>query len=301
MNNKLKYIFLILVLSLSLSCDSKKKPIKENIEKNSIINYKDVYGQEIKLDYYPKRIISLSPAITELFYELESGYKLIARTDFCYYPKDSVRLIPSVGGINNSNLEKILTLKPDLIITSSIFSKSMSESIKNAGIPIISLPEKPKIEGLFETLNTLGIILDKKDKALEIIRNFQTRLDIIKEKTKLKSIKPKVYYVIQYGAGGDFSAGEDTYINEIIKLSEGDNIAKTTKNWSFSKEEIFANQPDYIFLRKEDSSRFVNTHPYNQLKAVKNNKVFGIESSWMDIQSSRTLLAIEFISKIIND
>ncbi|MDD3724479.1 MAG: ABC transporter substrate-binding protein [Bacteroidales bacterium] len=292
--------FLLAIIIFSFSSCNKNSKDKNNSNQDYILKLKDTYGQEIKLKTLPKRIISLSPAITELVFELESGYKLIGRTDFCNYPKDSVKNIPTVGGINNASIEMIISLKPDLVITSSVFTKSMSQTIQNAGIQIISLPEKPEIQGLYETLNTLGKILDKEEKSKEIIDNFKASLNNITSSRINKSIKPKVYYVIQYGVGGDFSAGENTFINEIIELSGGENIAKKTKNWSFSKEEIFANQPDYIFLRKEDSAQFVKTHPYNTLNAVKNKRVYGIESSWMDIQSSRTLKAIEYISNIIN-
>ena len=291
------YITLVFSLLL-LSCMGNQSKSKEDQE--CLLQIVDIYGQELNLSQYPQTIVSLSPGITELIYELNSGYKLIGRTDYCKHPFDSIKHIESVGGINNASIEKIISLNPDLVITSSIFTKSMSESIQGAGIPILSLPEKPQIEGLYETLTTLGEILDQRAEAEEIISDFKDRLSQLKTSQPTYKQPPKVYYVIQFGAGGDYTAGENTYIDEIITLSGGENIAKSTTNWSFSKEELFANQPDYIFLRHEDSAQFVTTHPYNNLHAVKNSQVYGIESSWVDIQSSRTLKAIEFISGVIN-
>lgn len=310
MKFSLKYILFLSLILIIISCNSDNKNNSNNLKNKDVLVIKDYYNIKVGLKEYPKRIVSVSPAITELFYEFESGYKLIGRTDFCNYPKDSVKNIKSIGGINNANIEQIISLHPDLVITSSIFTKKMADVIKGAGIPIISFPEKMNIEGVYETIDILGKILDKKKKADSIINNIKNRLREINHNRELslgsgsstKAIRtlPKVYYVIQYGSSGDFSAGKDTYINEIISLAGGDNIAKNTKNWSFSKEQLFANQPDYIFLRKEDSAQFIKTSPYNQLKAVKEKRVYGIESAWMDIQSSRTLLAIDFISKTIN-
>jgi iron complex transport system substrate-binding protein len=253
----------------------------------------------------PKKIVSVSPAITEIIFDLDCGNRLIGRTDFCTYPKE-VKNIKSIGGINNSNLEMIISMRPDLVITSSIFTKKMFQTIETSGIPIISFKERNTIDGMYDVIRMLGDILDKKDKANEIIDNSKQRLKEIKEKreniNKAKGLKtlPKIYYVVGFGSSGDFSAGKDTYINEIITLAGGDNIAKNSINWSFSTEELFAKQPDYIFVRKEDSASFVNTHPYKELKAVKNKKVYGIDSEIMDIQTPRSIEAIEFISKVIS-
>ena len=265
-----------------------------------------VISQKNHLKKTPVKVVSVSPAVTEILFALDCGDRLIGRTDFCNYPPEA-KNIKSIGGINNANLEEIIKLQPDLVITSSIFTKKMFETIEDAGIPIISFKETNTIEGLYETIEMLGKVMDKETKAKSIIDKFEEDLKIVKtkrdsiQKLRKTSSLPKVYYVVGFGQMGDFSAGKNTFINEIITLAKGDNIAKESINWSFSKEEIFANQPDYIFIRKEDSAQFVKTHPYNTLKAVKQNRVYGIESNLMDILSPRTIKAIEFISEKISD
>lgn len=289
MLTNIKKLSLILILIFFYSCNK-----SNDTKPNYIASTKN------PIEKTPTRVVSVSPAITEILFELDCGNRLVGRTEFCNYPKEAEN-IKSIGGINNANLEEIINLKPDLVITSSIFTKKMFQTIEDASIPIISFKETNTIEGMFEIIEKLGKIMDKEAKSKEIITKFN------KELTKLKSLQkrkdnislPKVYYVVGFGQTGDFSAGENTFINEIITLAGGNNIAKKSVNWSFSKEEIFANQPDYIFIRKEDSARFVNTHPYNQLKAVKEGKVFGIESNLMDIQTPKTIKAIEFISSVI--
>ena len=300
-----KYILIALTLissSLFLSCKGGDKDMKKN-------NY--VVSKVAPIKSVPKTIVSVSPAITSIIFDLGCGDKLIGRTDFCTYPPQ-VKNIKSIGGINNANLEMIISMQPDLVITSSIFTKKMFETIESSKIPIISFKETNEIEGMYDIIEVLGDILDKKDEADEIISDCKTKLQEIKSKRqKIESKKefaeskkenhnmPKVYYVIGYGQSGDFSAGKDTYINQIITLAGGDNIAKNSINWSFSTEELFSQQPDYIFIRTEDSANFVRTYPYTKLNAVKYNKVFGIESQLMDLQTPRSIKAIEFISEIL--
>ncbi len=295
-----KYIILLLLLFSSVyftSCKGGDKDMKKN-------NY--VISTKSPIKSVPKTIVSVSPAITSILFDLECGDRLIGRTEFCTYPPQ-VKNIRSIGGINNANLEMIISMQPDLVITSSIFTKKMFETIESSKIPIISFKETSEIEGMYNIIEVLGDILDKKEKAAKIISDCKTKLQEIKSKREKKEsrqenfIKPKVYYVIGYGQSGDYSAGKETYINEIITLSGGDNIAKNSINWSFSTEELFAQQPDFIFVRREDSANFVKTYPYTNLSAVKNNKVFGIESELMDLQTPRSIKAIEFISEILSD
>lgn len=288
-------IILIIFSFLSLSCQKENK-MKE-------LNY--IVSEKAPLKKTPKRVVSVSPAVTEIMFLLECGDKLVGKTEFCNYPPQT-KNIQSIGGINNANLEMIIALKPDLVITSSIFTKKMFEIIENASIPIMSFQERNSIERMYDIIEIIGNIMDREAKAKEIIYDFKQNLSKIKQdrETSLRakgiSSLPKIYYVVGFGQGGDFSAGKDTYINEIIELAGGDNVAKKSVNWSFSTEELFANQPDFIFVRKEDSAIFVNTHPYNQLNAVKENRAFGIESGLMDIQTPRTLDAIKYISNIIS-
>jgi len=294
-----KYFLLGLVAlssTIFFSCNKENNDMKKN-------NY--IMSEKCPIKGVPQKVVSVSPAVTEIIFDLDCGDRLIGRTDFCTYPPQ-VKNIKSIGGINNANLEMIISMRPDLVITSSIFTKKMFQTIEAAGIPIISFKERNSIDGMYDVITMLGNILDKKDKANEIINNSKQRLQKIKAKreniNKTKGLKtlPKIYYVVGFGSSGDFSAGKDTYINEIITLAGGDNIAKNSINWSFSTEELFAQQPDYIFVRKEDSASFVNTHPYTELKAVKNKKVYGIDSGLMDIQTPRSIDAIEFISKVIS-
>lgn len=283
----------ILLTSLFISCNQAK-----DTKPNYVVSLKN------PIKNTPMRVVSVSPAITEILFDLDCGDRLIGRTEFCNYPPEAKK-IKSIGGINNANLEEIIKLNPNLVITSSIFTKKMFQTIENASIPIISFKDANSIVGMYEIIETLGKVMNKEELAKKIIVGFNEELISIKakrdstQKSRNNYTIPKIYYVVGFGQTGDFSACKNTFIDEIITLSGGENIAKESLNWSFSKEEIFSNQPDYIFIRKEDSAQFVNTHPYNQLQAVKKNRVYGIESNLMDILSPRTIEAIEFISEKI--
>lgn len=291
---KLVPVFLILLSICIFSACSKDKSNLLGGE-NYVVSQKNPIKKE------NKRIVSVSTQVTEIICDLGCMDRLVARTDFCVFPKEVTKIL-SIGGVNNPNIEKIISLNPDIVITSSMLPKRLFSSIEQAGLPIISFKETPTIEGMYDVISILGTIVKKENVADSIINDCKQRLEQVKtncEKLqKEKHIsKPKVYYVVGFGNGGDFSAGKDTYINEIFTLAGGDNIAKECVNWTFSQELLFKNQPEYIFIRPEDVSSFCSMYPYSELTAVKQGRVFGI--SGLDAQTPRSISAIEFISKTI--
>ncbi len=292
-----KTILLFFFLGLFFSCKESNFSNKEKSEAN--LEFTDYYNRTVKVKQNPQTVISVSPGITELLFDLGVGNKIIGRTTFCNYPKEALQ-IETIGGISDANLERIIALRPQIVITSSMVRKDLVENIEKAGISIICLPERSNIEGVFNTLKILGKIFEKEKTADSLINNMKIQLDEIKSTYNKGSDKPSIYYVIGYGASGDFTAGKNTYINEIIELSGGRNIANNISNWSYSKEELFSQQPDYIIVRQEDLNHFINTAPYKDLKAVKQKKVLGINSSLIDCQTCRSVEAIRIISDFIH-
>ncbi|MDR1006587.1 MAG: ABC transporter substrate-binding protein [Bacteroidales bacterium] len=293
-----KYIILALFPFIFFcSCGRQTKQDKNQTS----IEITDYHNRKVQIKKDLHTIVSLSPGITELIFDLQSGDKLIGRTNYCTYPPQ-VQNITSIGGIADANVEKIVSLHPDVVIASSMLSKSKLEQIERAGIAIISLPERTTVEGVFQTIAILGRILDREVLSTKIIADMKQRIEAITKRNSdnKQTKRPKVYYVVGFGAGGDFSAGANTYIDDILTLAGGDNIAKSSVNWSFSREELFAKNPDFIFIRKEDYNQFIHTKPYSTLAAVRNHKVFPVDSRLMDCQTARSVRMIETISDIIH-
>ncbi len=292
-----KAILLFFLLGIIFSCKEKISQTKEIFSQT--LEFTDYYNRTVKVKHNPQTVVSLSPGITEILFDLGVGNKIIGRTKFCNYP-ESVSEIETVGGITDASLEKIITLHPEIVITSSMVRKDIVESIEKAGISIICLPERSNVEGVFNTLKILGQIFEKENVADSLVNDMKIKLDQVKQSYNGQKEKPSVYYVVGYGATGDFTAGKNTYINEIIELAGGKNVANKVTNWSYSKEELFAQEPDYIIVREEDLNSFIKTTPYKDLKAVKEKRVLGINSSLMDCQTCRSIEAIKQIASFIN-
>ena len=261
----------------------------------------DSYNREIKLDSEPQKIISLSPGITEMIFLLHAEDKLIGISDYCNFPEETQN-ISKIGGLQNINIEKIISLQPDVVLIGSIIPKKEVEKLEKSGITVIALKQEEKLEGMLEVLKTLGQIVNNKHCADSLVHFYSNKLALFKQNcgtTEAAQKKPSVYYVVGFGAAGDFTAPANSHINEIIQYAGGRNIGDILSTWNVSREYLFTQNPDLIFIRSEELSFFVKTYPYNLLDADKENRVYPIESGWIDVISPRNFLAIEAIGEKI--
>ena len=262
----------------------------------------DDYGRTVVVPAAPQRVVSLSPAVTEIMFALGAGDLLVGRTDFCVYP-DAAGDIPSIGGISNLNVERILSMQPDLIISGSMVGKKFTDQFDQMGTPMVCVIEKPKFEALYDNIKAIGKLVGKEHEADSLIENLKLRMESLlahgdsSQNTQL----PSVYYVVGFGAGGNFTAGGNTFINDIIRMAGGRNIAEDIEGWSYSLEALVKEDPNFIIVRREDSAAFCGMKPYNRLSAVKNGHVIGIVSGTLDLQVPRNIDAVLYLRKRMNN
>ena len=258
----------------------------------------DSYGEQVTLETEPERIVSVAPAITEMVYALDAEDKLVGRTDYCDYP-EAVSEIESVGAIIPPDIEKIMSLEPDLVITSTHFDEENAEKLRQIGIPVIELFEEFNVEGVYDMLETLGVVLNKQEVADDIVEDMKTTIAEVQKRVAGLE-EPTVYYVVGYGEYGDFSAPENTFVGQLIKLAGGKDIVPASDSWSYSLEALLEADPDIIIVRNGDKEGFMTTPGYNQLTAVKENHVYEIDNNLLDRQGNRNAEGVLTLAKIIH-
>lgn len=292
-----KLITLFGVLAIVFSaCHSPKT----NQDQEAFFTWVDSYKRHIELAKAPERIVSISPAITEVMYLVGAQNKLVGISDFCVYPPETEK-ITKIGGMHNINFEVLLSLHPDVVLIGSMISRKDVDAIEKMGIPVICIVEEQSLEGMADMMEVIGRITQCEEKANAKASEWRDKVKGMRQENAQDSVtKKKVYYVVGFGDAGDFTAPKNTHINEIIELAGCENVGKTLSSWNISREVLFKADPDIILIRKEDKDAFCSQHPYTLLKAVKENRVYPIESGWIDIVSPRNIKAVEMIRNIKN-
>ena len=217
------------------------------------------------------------------------------------YPPETAK-ITKIGGMHNINFEVLLSLHPDVVLIGSMISQKDVDAIEKMGIPVVCIVEEKSMEGMADMMEVIGHITQCEEKASSEASNWRDKIDGIRQENAQDSTtRKKVYYVVGFGDAGDFTAPKNTHINEIIELAGCENVGKKLSTWNISREVLFEANPDIILIRKEDKEAFCNQYPYTLLPAVKENRVYPIESGWIDIVSPRNIKAVDMIRKIKKD
>jgi len=259
----------------------------------------DKYGTTAIVKAKPERVVSCSPACTEIIYSLGQEATLVGRTNVCNYP-EAVASIESIGDMYEPNIEKIVSLNPDLIVAdSSILSKASYDKMIELGLNVVILDESANFDGVYKKIEDMGKIFHADENAAKVVSDMKAELETVQEAIKDVRLHPSVYYVVGFGENGDWTATGDTFINDIITMAGGDNIAKIGTLYSYNVEDLISQDPNIIILPAWADGTFQTTAPYSELTAVKEGNVIVLPSTdTLDRQCARNPQAVEMLAKL---
>ena len=294
MRETIKFLTVLLLGALLCvtACHSPKTTSQE-----AFFTWEDSYNRHIQLDTAPQRIVSISPAITEVMFLVGAQDKLVGISDFCKYPPETEK-ITKVGGMHNINFEVLLSLHPDVVLIGSMISQKDVDAIEKMGIPVICIVEESSLDGMAEMMEVVGKITQCEEKGRAEAAKWKDKITERRANAPAPENRKCIYYVVGFGDGGDFTAPKNTHIEEIIELAGARNAGDSLTGWNISREYLFKINPDIILVRNEDKEAFQSRYPYTLLDAVKEGRVYGIESGWIDVVSLRNMNAVDYIAEI---
>ncbi len=271
---KLAILSIIMLLVLSLAaCGRPEAPRDEAPDPQ--MGIVDLKGRHVVLKGIPQRIVSLSPSNTEILFALGAGDKVVGVTSYCDYPEEVVK-VERVGDFEGPNMELIRKVQPDAVLAGYIQKEAVT-ALEGMGIPVM-VTEAESFEEIYKSIGLIGEITGTSDKAEEIITGMKEKIEGVKGRTGDEK-KPSVFYVVW--ADPLMTAGSNTFINDVIKLAGGVNVAEKVERWAnYSVEEMIKDDPDMLVaalhstdegMTKEDLSK---SRIFKRLECVKQGKIY---------------------------
>ena len=280
---KNSFYFALLVISIFIVSCSKKNAENGKKEENKKYN----------------RIVVLDPATVEMIYMLGSEDKIVGVANLersKVWPEEKVAKLESVGTFIKPSLEKIIALKPDLVITSALTDDNLNNGLKSNNIEAKRI-QANSIEEIFTNFMEVAKMLGKENEANKIIAEKKAKLEEIK---KMVTGNKKGLFVMS--ASPLMVFGNDNLPNDIMKLLNIKNIAENQKgrNPIVTPEFIIKENPDMIITLLPNPSQIVATNPQlKNVNAIKNSKFIVVNSSQILRGSPRTIDQIEEIAKAV--
>ncbi|HOK40586.1 MAG TPA: helical backbone metal receptor [bacterium] len=243
-----------------------------------------------------ERIISLLPYISEEIYLLQSEEKLVGVTKYCTRP-EQIKEKEKIGDIINVNIEKIYELKPDIIFASTLLDKRTYNKLKELNLNIIVFKEPKNFNEICEQFLEVAKYLNKEKEAKKILDEAKKKLLEVNNKKYKKQLK----MIVQIGANPIFIATKESFIHSIIEYSGFINAGADFPNYqAVSREQIILTNPDIIIIIDmgvQTEEEIKTWKKFNNLNAVKNNKIFSYDAT--KLCSPTPISFIEIVYDII--
>jgi iron complex transport system substrate-binding protein len=218
-----------------------------------------------------QRLISLSPTLTEILFELGSGNQLVGVTTYCVYPPEALAK-EKIGDFVNPNFEKILELKPDLILAERWSSSKIVPRLRESGLRIVEISSPRSIADIYQVIAQAGQALQKEAKANQIVDDMQRRIEVVKTKASQMRWHPRIYIEIDLPS---WTVGRTSYTSEAIELCGAYNIFGEVERPALqvSRETIIERNPDVILSFDSPPSEYQRRPGWEKIKAIQLGRV----------------------------
>jgi iron complex transport system substrate-binding protein len=247
-----------------------------------------------------RRIVSLAPSVTETLYALGLQDRLVADTDFCDYPPEAKKL-PKVGGPYTPNLEVILSLKPDLVLTAnSANRKETTDALDLLHVPSYATDART-IDEVLASIARLGKVLGAAEQGHALEVSLRARLDELHRKMGTAAPVRVLFVVWQEPL---ISVGQETFLADALRWAGAESVVRTKEGWPHvSLEEAVRQQPEYLVFASAKPEEITatlasmrNLPGWRDMKALQENKV-AIVSDAINKPSPRLVDAIEELAR----
>jgi iron complex transport system substrate-binding protein len=199
-------------------------------------------------DPHQSRIISLSPSTTEMLFVLGMGKSLVGATKYCNYPPEA-RKIERVGGFGTPNVEKVLSLVPDLVIGADLGRSGAFQSLQAAGLRVLNVRVN-NIDEMLQALRDVGDAVGRRRQADEAIASMQADLDgvLARIPSSAKPKPPRVF--VELWDDPLTTIGKSSYLDDVISRAGGVNIAGelSVPHPRVNSERVITWDPDVIVI-----------------------------------------------------
>jgi len=265
--------------------------------------FEDVLGRKISLATDPMRIIPLAANLTEILYYLELEDRIVGVTDYSNYPAAALEK-PRVGPYVNLNVEKIISLSPELVIGTRDGNNSGDvELLEQAGIQVFIVNPR-SVESVISTVAQIGMICGISAKAEAMAAELTRRFESVQAAIQFQK-KPLVF--LQINCVPIMTVNKTTLHNDLIRLAGGVNMTadEPITYPRISVEEVIRREPEVIIISSmERGGRFEKAKQgwmqWTSLPAVKNKRVYLIDSDLIDRPSPRIIDGLEAMARILH-
>jgi iron complex transport system substrate-binding protein len=256
----------------------------------------------------PRRIVSVSPNLTELLYGLGVFDRVVGVTDFCTYPPEA-QSRERVGGYSTPNLERIVRLHPDLVVLTQAQAPILAYNLQQLGIRSLVTPSQ-NVADVFTAINEVGAAVGKQREAQVLADSTRATLERVRKRTA-SSARPTVILAVDRSPGSLrdlFVATQGSYLADLVEIAGGHVVAPPTASGysKISKETLIALNADIVLelrpgsLARDAQSAHGDWQELPALRAVANSRVYELTDDFIPHNSQLIARTVVLLAHILH-
>jgi iron complex transport system substrate-binding protein len=265
----------------------------------------DDLGRQVAIKGVPHRIISLAPSNTEMVYALGLQDNLIGVTTYCDYPPE-VKDKPRVADFSKVDIEKIVSLQPDLVLAGNIHKDDTIPALEKLSVPVLGInPET--LDQIFADLKLMGKFTGKEQQAGDLVAALDKRIKAVSAQTAAlpPSSRPRVFFVTWHDPL--WTTGKNTLVSDLITAAGGDNVAADISgHGQIDLETVIQRNPQIILVMssmgvQNTSYEFIKSEArFQSTDALKNSRVYEVDADIFGRTTPRAVDGLETLAKLIH-
>lgn len=268
------------------------------------LTIRDDLGRDVALAGPAQRIVSLSPALTEVLFAVGCGSKLVMRDSWSDHPQAALR-VPAMKGLRPSP-EAIVAARPDLVL-SSFPPAALRSALQAANVPMLAF-SPTSFAGVASDLLRIGAACGEPQQAADVAGDFHTEMDAVAAAVQGRK-RPRVFLEIDAGSDGrPYTLGRGAFGHELLQLAGGDNVfATASKAWfAVGVEAVLAADPDVILLADASASRgqtpakVAARAGWHAIAAVRNERIHPVQADWISRPGPRLVLGLRQVAMLLH-
>lgn len=283
----------LLCLSASLRVRAAEAPARAVVDET---------GRTVQVPARVERIVSLAPNLTEMIYALGLEERLVGVTTVCDFPP-AARAKPKVGDVIDPSLERIVELKPDLVLgTPAGNRRETADALERLGVPVYGI-DPHSVNDIFTSIRHVAELVGVPEAGQELAARLEARLAALPA-PQGSPTRPRVLFVVWLEPL--VTVGGNTFLNDVLERAGADSItANLSQGWpQLSVEEVLERDPDYLVVPRTPIlearlAELARRPPWQRLRAVQQNRIVWVEEAVLR-PGPRIVEAIEELARALH-